>query len=177
MINSSLKIKKKKKKRKKKPPYLCKVMFRLPVHALILFCASRWVIPSVLIPSMVRTTSPIPTFARAAFPPSLSWNAKKRQMRDLNTLRLYSLNKGKQQFIQHLAHRNGKSLSFFFMSMFLWMLKCTYHLSSEALFINSCFYFISMTGKALHGIIYFSKPNSSLTGWQLCTFTKRCKQG
>lgn len=49
-------------------------MFKLPVHALILFCASRWVIPSVLIPSMVRTTSPIPTCARAALPPSLSWN-------------------------------------------------------------------------------------------------------
>lgn len=54
--------------------YLCRVMFKEPVQPLILFWASRWVIPCALIPSMLRTTSPILTFAWDALPPSLSCN-------------------------------------------------------------------------------------------------------
>lgn len=54
--------------------YLCRVIFKEPVQALILFCASRWVIPWALIPSMLRTTSPILTCACDALPPSFSCN-------------------------------------------------------------------------------------------------------
>lgn len=42
---------------------LCRVIFKEPVQALILFWASRCVIPCALIPSMLRTTSPILTCA------------------------------------------------------------------------------------------------------------------
>lgn len=106
MINSPLK-----KKKKKKLPYLCKVIFRLPVHALILFCASRWVIPSVLIPSMVRTTSPIPTCARAAFPPSLSWNATRRANGRLKYLMLIFSEQRKITYMM-FGHKKWKKFEF-----------------------------------------------------------------
>lgn len=54
--------------------YLCRVIFKEPVQPLILFWASRWVIPCALIPSMLRTTSPILTCACDALPPSFSCN-------------------------------------------------------------------------------------------------------
>lgn len=45
---------------------------RFPLQALILFWASRCVIPSVWMPSMDRTTSPTLILALAAFPPSVN---------------------------------------------------------------------------------------------------------
>lgn len=52
--------------------YFCSVRLRLPAHALILFWASKWFMPSVVIPSMDSTRSPTEIFAFAAFPPSVS---------------------------------------------------------------------------------------------------------
>lgn len=86
-------------------------MFKLPVHALILFCASRWVIPSVLIPSMVRTTSPIPTCAWAALPPSLSWNIARMVNEKLGWFML-TQNTKSQYFIHRAVSWKEKKKSF-----------------------------------------------------------------
>lgn len=137
-------------------------MFKLPVHALILFCASRWVIPSVLIPSMVRTTSPIPTCARAALPPSLSWNITRMVNEKLGWfMYIFSEHRATISYSQCcFIERKKKNYLFSFVSMCLW--KLLHYLSDETVFIGSCSYFTWMTGKVLHSIAYFSKSNSTL---------------
>lgn len=56
--------------------YLSSDRLRFPTQALILFCASRWVMESVAIPSMESTMSPTLILALAAFPPSVSYTSK-----------------------------------------------------------------------------------------------------
>lgn len=57
--------------------------FRFPVQALILFCASRCVIPSVAMPSIDSTTSPTLILALAAFPPSVSLEMVRGMLKSL----------------------------------------------------------------------------------------------
>lgn len=52
--------------------YLLRLRVRESVAALILFCASTWVISSALVSLMETTQSPTPTPAWAAFPPGVS---------------------------------------------------------------------------------------------------------
>lgn len=59
--------------------YLLKVRARESVAALILFCASTWVISSALASEMDTNQSPTPTPAWAALPPGLSWNNHREQ--------------------------------------------------------------------------------------------------
>lgn len=63
--------------------YFCNVRLRSPVQFLILFWASRWFMPSVEMPSMERTRSPIATPPLAAFPPSVSCRNTKTTERAL----------------------------------------------------------------------------------------------
>lgn len=132
-------------KNKKEVSYLCRVMFKLPVHALILFCASRWVIPSVLIPSMVRTTSPIPTCARAALPPSLSWNST-RMVNEKQVVYIFWTQDDSILFTV-LFHRlnNNKNCIFLLCDYVLW--KLLHYLSGETVFTGSCSFFTGMTQK------------------------------
>lgn len=53
--------------------YLLRVRARVSVAALILFCASTWVISSAFVSLMDTTQSPTPTPAWAALPPGVSW--------------------------------------------------------------------------------------------------------
>lgn len=53
--------------------YLLRVRVRVSVAALIVFCASTWVMSSALVSLMDTTQSPTPTPAWAAFPPGVSW--------------------------------------------------------------------------------------------------------
>lgn len=126
-------------------------MFKLPVHALILFCASRWVIPSVLIPSMVRTTSPIPTCAWAALPPSLSWNST-RMVNEKLGWSMFILNTSHNILFTMLFHRKEKKkLSFFLCE------------SCENCCNTYSFLIHFNDRKVLHSIAYFSKSNSTST--------------
>ena len=139
-------------------------MFKLPVHALILFCASRWVIPSVLIPSMVRTTSPIPTCAWAALPPSLSWNTTRMVNEKLGWLMfIFSEHMTTIPYSQCCFIERKKKDTSSPMRVCPCESCCTIFLCSEAIFIGSCSYLTSVAGKVLHSVVYFSKSSSTST--------------
>lgn len=58
--------------------YFVRVRVRLSSAALMVFCASTWVISSALASLMDTTQSPTPTPAWAAFPPGVSWAREDR---------------------------------------------------------------------------------------------------
>lgn len=58
--------------------YFVRVRVRLSSAALMVFCASTWVMSSALVSLMDTTQSPTPTPAWAAFPPGVSWTREDR---------------------------------------------------------------------------------------------------